>query len=188
MSKLLDTVVKLQTVVSQEEYPDPCSNQRKAAVLVSIVAQTSRLILTKRSENLSRHQGQISFPGGKHEQQDSNLMDTAIRESNEEIGIQRAQVKALGYLPKVATLSGFLIQPILAVVEDTPNYLINPEEVQYVLEVPMTHALALENYEKHTIMLGKQGIEYYQIFYQDERIWGATAQILYDLARALTLP
>lgn len=160
---------------------------RPAAVLIAVVPHENgpRVILTKRSAQLRNHPGQVAFPGGRIDPEDVCAQAAALREAEEEIALPRSIVRVLGSLPSHETVTGFSITPILAVVEEP--FLARPEpgEVAEVFEVPLDHLLDIKNYHLESrIWLGqKRG--YYAVPWGPYYIWGATARILYSMAKAM---
>ncbi len=136
----------------QAEYPlpetPPPPHAGSAAVLVVLYIRYRQphVLLIQRSENLSLHAGQISFPGGIYEAGDASLLDTALRETREELGINLPASQVAGLLPKVRTLTGFEIAPFITILDRLPPYRPNPGEVQEVLEIPLR--LLLSTYHR----------------------------------------
>ena len=159
---------------------------RPAAVLVPVIDSASgpRVILTKRSSQLKHHPGQIAFPGGKIDPQDVSPEAAALREADEEIGLARDHVRLLGRLPNHETVTGFSITPVIGVIEG--DFITRPEagEVAEVFDVPLGHLLNPQNYQiQHRPWLG-QSRSYYAVPWGPYYIWGATARILYGMAKA----
>ncbi len=156
---------------------------KKAAVLIPLVKRQNGLniILTERALHLRHHPGQVSFPGGKQEQSDSSLQHTALRETEEEIGIAQNQVTVFGTLPKLPTVSGFVVSPYLGFVDSNHSTLIDPQEVRSVFEVPLEFLLNKKHFYLQHLVANKKRHFTYCIPYQNRLIWGATAQMLYNL-------
>ena len=157
---------------------------RPAAVLVPIFmdGQHPRLILTKRSSALKHHPGQIAFPGGKQDPEDSDLTATALREAWEEIGLNPDSVDVLGSMKPHETVTSFTVTPIVGLVKDDFDPVVEPGEVDEVFSVPLHHVLNPANF----IVEGRywQGTlrRYYTVPYGPYYIWGATARMLRTLA------
>ena len=151
-----------------------------AAVLLPIIFQKEgpEVVLTKRAKTLKHHAGQIAFPGGKVEEFDLSETQTAIRESFEEVGLQRKGVKVLGMLPRHETLTGYLISPFVGLISNPQK--LNPEasEVSEIFSVPLKFLLNKDNMQVKSYKLN--GIErgYFVIPYGPYYIWGATARII----------
>ena len=127
---------------------------KPAAVLIGLVERDgeAQVILTKRTENLSNHSGQVAFPGGKIDDDDASPEAAALREAWEEIGLDINEVDILGRLPDYYSGSGYLIAPVIGAVSASAGYEINKDEVEYMFEVPLTFLMDPTN---HTI-IGKR--------------------------------
>lgn len=158
----------------------------QAAVLVPLVAHVGlTVLLTQRTAHLNSHSGQIAFPGGKVDPQDRNAADTALREAQEEVGLDPAQVEVLGMLPEYATGSGFIVTPVLALVSPQAVLVPNPHEVADVFEVPLAFLMNPAHHRHHEVEWAGQKRHWMSMPYlQDARerfIWGATAAMLRNL-------
>lgn len=159
---------------------------RPAAVLVPIIAREALTVLfTQRTAHLKAHAGQISFPGGKFEQTDTSLEATAFREAQEEINLRRGQLERLGFLDPYRTVTGFVVQPVVAFID--PQFVATPdaEEVAEVFEVPLSHLMNSENIKKHHRDLDGKRRFFYAIPYEERYIWGATAGMLKNMYERL---
>ena len=157
----------------------------RAGVLVGICFSEKNqpsILLTKRAGHLKKHPGQIAFPGGKFELEDGTLVNTALREAEEEIGLNRSIPKELGILPKHETVTKFLVTPIIFQLPGKLDLKINKNEVDEVFYVPLKHFLTLENYSIQARKWQKELRYYYVVPYGPHYIWGATARILYGFA------
>jgi 8-oxo-dGTP pyrophosphatase MutT (NUDIX family) len=159
----------------------------EAAVLVPIVNRDGALqvLLTQRTSHLSAHAGQISFPGGRVEIEDASREDTALRETEEEIGLPRTLIAIVGRLPVYEIPSGFRITPIVGWVEPPFNLTLDPFEVASVFEAPLEHFIDAARYQRREYRFKGRHRHYMAIPYQGRYIWGATAGMLYSLARML---
>lgn len=150
--------------------------------------------LIKRPSYEGVHSAQISFPGGKRESQDQNLQDTAFRETEEEIGVRRSKIEAVGELSHVfIPPSKFLVSPYIAMVQEQPSFKADPREVEFVLEVPFreTFLHGLLNQERVKISGGNATLKVNAFTFQNEVIWGATAMMINELvhlAREYEIP
>ena len=163
------------------------AKQRPAAVLVPLVWHEAgpTVLLTRRTESLSTHAGQVSFPGGKVDEGDSSVIAAALREAEEEIGLAQEQVVVLGTLPQYVTITDFVVTPVVAMLQPPLQLRPEPGEVAEVFEVPLTLALDGRQYEKHSYVRdGVQG-QYLAMQWQHYTIWGATAAMLRLLSQAL---
>jgi len=158
-----------------------------AAVLVPLVIRGDGLttLFTQRTEHLLHHAGQISFPGGHAEPSDCTAEETALRETEEEVGLARAHITTIGRLNQYVTRTGFSITPVVALV--TPPFDINPDadEVDAVFEVPLDFLLDPANHQRHSREFKGQIREFYAMPYEDYYIWGATAGMLVNLYEVL---
>lgn len=159
---------------------------RPAAVLIPIIERPHglSLILTQRSASLRKHAGQISFPGGRYDQTDGNLLETALRESEEEIGLPRQQVEVIGRLHDYPVLSYFMIRPYVAFVSPQQELIAEESEVAEIFEVPLADILDPNNHYAYRIRKFIYDKVYF-IPWQHRNIWGATAGILRELAEQL---
>lgn len=160
---------------------------RDAAVLVPLVdREEPTVIFTQRTANLTAHAGQISFPGGRMEPTDSSPEDTALRETEEEIGLTRSRIEILGRLDTYLTRTGFRVTPVVGLVRPPFTLTPDPTEVAEVFEVPLSFILHPENPQQHSReFLGKE--RYFYVFpYEQRYIWGATAGMLVNLRDVLT--
>jgi 8-oxo-dGTP pyrophosphatase MutT (NUDIX family) len=152
---------------------------RPAAVLIAIVDHAQpTVLLTQRAAHLNDHAGQISFPGGKIDPTDASPRDAALREAEEEVGLDRGFVEPIGYLDLYATGFGFRILPTVARVKPGFNLVINENEVESAFEVPLSFLMNPGNHQIHSKDF--RGIErsYYAMPFAERYIWGATAGIL----------
>ncbi|MEQ1776332.1 MAG: CoA pyrophosphatase [Burkholderiales bacterium] len=159
-----------------------------AAVLVPMVMREGRvsLLFTQRTPHLAAHAGQISFPGGRVEATDAGREDTALRETEEEIGLARRHVKVLGTLPEYLLPSGFRITPVVGWIEAPFDTQPDPFEVADIFEAPLEHFLDVARYQRHQYHFNGRHRHYLAIPYEGRYIWGATAGMLLVLARVLS--
>jgi 8-oxo-dGTP pyrophosphatase MutT (NUDIX family) len=159
----------------------------EAAVMVPIVNRPHGLqvLFTQRTAHLSDHAGQISFPGGRVEDEDANREETALRETEEEIGLARGRITLLGRLPEYEIPSGFRITPIVGWVEPPFELALDAFEVASAFEAPLAHFLEPARYQRREYRFNGRHRHYMAIPYEGRYIWGATAGMLYSLARVL---
>lgn len=158
-----------------------------SAVLIPIVLKNNKptIILTRRSRHLNHHPGQISFPGGRAETGDGNAVDTALRETHEEIGIRQEQINVAGFLSQYTTVSNFIITPVVGIINSDYQTQIDPVEVDYIFEAPCDILLNASNYQRNEIYWQGEKRQFWEISYDDHHIWGATAAILRNMALRL---
>jgi 8-oxo-dGTP pyrophosphatase MutT (NUDIX family) len=159
----------------------------EAAVLIPIIARPDPTILfTQRTATLARHSGQVSFPGGRRDASDLSPLETALRETQEETGIEPAFIKVAGYLPRYRTGTGYDISPVVGVLATGFTLTLNPQEVADTFEVPLALFLDPANRKVETRVWGARERRFYVFTHNDRAIWGATAAILVDFAARLT--
>ena len=153
---------------------------REAAVLIPVVARQPQasILLTQRTPHLSVHAGQIAFPGGKIEADDVTPAAAALREAEEEIGLDPALVEPIGYLTPYLTRTGYRIVPVLARVDPAHQITINPNEVSDTFEVPLSFLMSLTNFRRGTRLLKGNQRNFYEIPFNERYIWGITAGII----------
>ena len=137
-----------------------------------------QVIFTRRSRNLSSHPGQISFPGGIVEPEDSSILNAGLREVKEEIGLDKKRIQTLGTLRPHETVSKFLIYPFVGIIDDASEFKMNTSEVTEIFEVPLGFLLNRKNMSEHRIQRNKKYAGYYAVPYGPYYIWGATARII----------
>lgn len=158
---------------------------RPAAVLVPVVAREDdpQVLFTVRTRHMRKHAGQISFPGGSVDRKDSGPVDTALRESEEEIALDRGHVRILGYLDDYPTITGFRVTPVVGLIDAEARTRPDGIEVEEVFEVPLHFVLDSENYRRRHLIRDGVKLPYWGLPYEDRFIWGATAGMLRDLMR-----
>ncbi len=159
-----------------------------AAVLVAITHRAEPgLILTQRPDHMRAHAGQIAFPGGRIDAGDANAVAAALREAEEEIGLDPAQVRVIGTGHVYSTGTGYDITPVLALIPPDLPLRASADEVSDIFEVPLGHVLNPANHARRSGEWQGATRFYYEIAWQDKRIWGATASILVNLGARLDL-
>jgi len=163
------------------------NTQRKpAAVLLGFREGVQpRLVLTVRTDHLQSHAGQVAFPGGRSEPADGDALTTALRESEEEIGLDRALVTPLGYLDCFETISGFCITPVVAKIAAEAQLYPAPDEVAEVFEVPLAFLLEPANLRRYTMEFRGHQRPMVEFIHGGHRIWGATAAMLFNLLQRM---
>src|SRR5262245_35109157 len=158
-----------------------------AAVLIPVIAHPGQLtvLFTQRTTHLKSHSGQVSFPGGRAEPGDASAEFTALRETEEEIGLAAARVEILGRLPDYRTRTGFRITPVVGLATPPLELKPDPREVDSVFEVPLDFLLDPNNRQRHTREFQGQTVGFYVFEHGGRTIWGATAGILVNLYKML---
>ncbi len=161
---------------------------RPAGVLVPLIEHHGqlRLILTKRSSHLKHHPGQIAFPGGKVDEGDADVVATALREAQEEIGLPPENVQVIGTLPTHETVTSFNMTPVVGLIRDVFDPIPEPGEVDEVFSVPLTHVLETQRFSVQSRRWRGQRRYYYTVPFGPYYIWGATARILRAFADRMT--
>jgi 8-oxo-dGTP pyrophosphatase MutT (NUDIX family) len=159
-----------------------------AAVLVPLVIRPTgfTVLLTQRTDHLKDHPGQISFPGGRVEEFDENPIATALRETQEEIGLPPHCVDVIGYLDAYETATGFLVTPVVGFVQPVFHLTLDPFEVAEVFEVPLPFLLDAGNHQIGKLTFCGMQRRFWVFQYQDRFIWGATAGMLMNFFRRLS--
>lgn len=156
-----------------------------AAVLIPIVPRPegATILLTKRTDHMRDHPGQISFPGGRVESDDGSPWHTAVREAQEEIGLNPDLPEVLGYLPEYRTGTGFAVTPVVALVSPPFALSLDAFEVAEAFEVPLAFLLNPDNHQRHTMVVRGAERSYHAMHYDNYFIWGATAGMIISLAQ-----
>lgn len=162
----------------------------QASVLVGVVMRDKpALILTERTTHLSTHSGQVAFPGGKRDDTDRDAAHTALREAQEEVGLDPALVEVIGTMPTYTTGTRFVITPVVALVDPSHRLTLNPHEVADAFEVPLEFLMNPAHHRRHHIVADGIRRDWFSMPYMDgatERfVWGATAGMLRNLYRFL---
>lgn len=161
----------------------------RAAVLIPVVRREPlTVLLTQRTEALPSHAGQIAFPGGKIDTTDADPVAAALREAEEEIGLARGLVDPLGYLDPYRTGTGFIILPVVALVDPLFSARPNPNEVSEVFEVPLGFLMDAANHERHSRVWNGRERHFYAMPYERRFIWGATAGMIRNMHERLHRP
>lgn len=158
---------------------------KPASVLVPVMRRREGLqvLLTKRTETLRSHKGQISFPGGRREESDASAAAAAKREAEEETGIPPAAVEVIGYLDDYPTITRYLVTPVVALVDDLAEVKPCAREVAEIFEVPLPFLLDRANFERRFLSREGFNVPFFELNFGGYRIWGATAGMLWNLAQ-----
>jgi 8-oxo-dGTP pyrophosphatase MutT (NUDIX family) len=160
---------------------------RPAAVLVPLIDRTEGMtvLLTRRAAHLSKHAGQIAFPGGRIEAGDRDASATALREAEEEVGLPRGHVTLIGRLDTYVTGTGFEITPLVGLVRVPFPLTIDPFEVAETFEVPLDFVVDPANHRRTERVFDHRVRVFFDLPFEDRNIWGATAGMLVNLAKVL---
>lgn len=160
---------------------------KSAAVLVPLIERCDGItvLLTQRTDHLANHAGQVSFPGGGAEQQDTDSVATALRETEEEIGLASSHIEIAGFLDLYQTVTGFLVTPVVGFVKPGFELAPDPFEVAEVFEVPLSFVLDPRNHQRQSRIFRGERRNFYVIPYKNYYIWGATAAMLVSFYKKL---
>jgi 8-oxo-dGTP pyrophosphatase MutT (NUDIX family) len=155
------------------------------AILIQEPKQESRVVLIKRNAYDGHHSAQMAFPGGKQDETDINLRHTAIREVEEEIGIQLADEDLIELEPHWVHVSNYWIQPYYIVLNKNLEYRMNKREINRIFEIPVAFLKHPDSLDYHELQFMQEQIIAPRFYYESEEIWGATAIMLYQLIQLL---
>jgi 8-oxo-dGTP pyrophosphatase MutT (NUDIX family) len=157
-----------------------------ASVLIPIFENSTghHVVLTKRTTTVKYHKGEISFPGGMYEKDDGDTLKTAIRECGEEIGVKGGDIEIVGRLDDMSTFTGFVITPYVGLIPYPYAFKLNPGEVAYLIYLPVPYLLKSE-LQIETVEFQGELVKAPAIYYEGERIWGATCRILMQLRKII---
>jgi len=165
--------------------PDP-AGLKAAAVLIPVVARAQLMVLlTKRTATLARHAGQIAFPGGRVDPDDASAEAAALREAQEEIGLDPKLVTVLGALDTYRSGTGYAITPLIGLIDGVPSLTLSDGEVEDAFEVPLPFLLAPANLKVHSRVWQGAERQYYAIGFGERYIWGVTAGIIANMQKRL---
>lgn len=184
--QLFDIVQRLAVYQAQELSPQ---NAKRAAVLVPLRQNGERieLILTRRTEALGAHSGQVAFPGGRVETKDIDSIETALRETEEELGLKRSNINIIGQLDQILTGTGFHIQPVVGIVAPDATWIPDSREVARVFTAPLQIFLNEGAWLQSKHQRQGKEITLWHISHDGEEVWGATAAIIRMFLRVLGL-
>ena len=158
-------------------------NLQPAGVLIPVLQRPGQLsvLLTQRSAELKHHAGQVSFPGGRMEDADKDVVQAALRETHEEVGIPPDAITVIGYLNPMPTVTGYAVTPVIGVVSGDAPLRLDRTEVEYAFEVPLTFLLDERNQRASEREYQGRTIPSIEFHYESEQIWGATAHMVIEL-------
>ncbi|MEZ5995678.1 MAG: CoA pyrophosphatase [Hyphomonadaceae bacterium] len=162
------------------DWPEKIDARRPAAVLAPVIMRPEgwTMMFTERSHETPAHPGQISFPGGRVQESDAGVVETALRETEEEVGLARSFIEPLGLWDRYDTITGFRITPVLALVEPGFELRLDAREVASVFEAPLSFLMDPANHERRSGVWKGQTRYYYAMPYEGRFIWGATAGMI----------
>jgi 8-oxo-dGTP pyrophosphatase MutT (NUDIX family) len=167
----------------------PSKSPRKSAILIPLIKRDTgcKIIFTRRSFQLRAHSGQIAFPGGRYDDDDENLVQTAIREAHEEIGVEKNAINPIGKGDNYLSGSNFLITPVIAQIDESAKFKPNHQEVDEIFEVPLEYIFNPLNQEIREYIFEGKPRKFYCINYRKYFIWGVTAGIIANLTKRIAL-
>lgn len=190
--KILFVKAKLSQLLAQRQKRHIIDDSRvSSAVLVPIYIKQGQnhILFIKRTEKVKKHKSQISFPGGSREEGDMTLLDTALRECAEEIGLRAEDVEVLGEMDdEVTTTSNYIVSPFVTHIPWPYQFQMNKDEVEEIIEVPISALLDRSYLEQDTELVDGKVVDSYVYYYQGRVIWGATARILNRFLEILNQP
>jgi len=171
----------------QSAIPQKLSGYTAAAVLVPLFkkGRNYHLLYTQRSQTVRDHKGQISFPGGMKERKDRDLRITALRETEEEIGIKPSGIQILGQLGELFTPTRYHVVPYVGIIDYPYPFRYNPQEIDRLIEVPLNHLMKPENFRSERAEFFDRHFDYPFFIYRGDTIWGATGRITRELVGLL---
>jgi 8-oxo-dGTP pyrophosphatase MutT (NUDIX family) len=179
--------VRERLAASERREPEAIPGARRAGVLIPLFVRDGALwiLFTRRTETVEHHRGQISFPGGSEEEDDESLLATALRETREEIGVAESDVRFLGALSPLTTVTDFYVEPFVGAIPTAYPFRVAEAEIAELIEVPVAALLDPRILERKIL----PGREEPTLFYHHGAhvIWGATARMLRELLEALTV-
>jgi 8-oxo-dGTP pyrophosphatase MutT (NUDIX family) len=179
-------IVEGESVLNPEFHPPAGFKARPAAVLIPVVGRDEpTLLMTRRTATLRKHAGQIAFPGGSIDPEDADAAAAAIREAQEEIGLDPALVEPIGRLDPYIAGTGFHITPVVARVDPRHQLVLNPHEVDLAFEVPLAFLMSPRNHHIGSREFDGVRHSFYEMPYDDHYIWGITAGIIRGLYERL---
>jgi 8-oxo-dGTP pyrophosphatase MutT (NUDIX family) len=176
---------ELKQILARRQKIHISDSQRvPAAVLITVYKKDGHyhIVFIKRTNEVKTHKGQIAFPGGMRDKEDGSLLDTAIREAREEIGLRRENISVIGELDdEITTTSNFIVTPFIAAIPWPYKFTPNKAEVDRIISVPIPALLDKSCLKPETETLNGENIQSFAYYYNGTRIWGATARILNKL-------
>ncbi|WP_088329002.1 CoA pyrophosphatase [Lacimicrobium sp. SS2-24] len=184
-STFLHQFYNVRQVQYEPDYPLNKPGYPAAVLMPLINREQMTMLFTRRASHLRHHGGQVSFPGGRMELQDDNLLAAALRETEEEIGIDKEQVEIIGQLGCYRTISGFEVTPYIGIIEPPLALRQDHNEVASIFEVPLSYLMNRDHHMVHYAQRRGHHHPIYFIHWQQQHIWGATAAFVRNLSNHL---
>ena len=185
MTELNDFINRFQFTLPLPRQPAKQTGKTAAVLLPIINKAAPTLLLTQRSPLLRSHAGQVAFPGGMSDPEDSTIIATALREAYEEVAIPPKKVQILGQLAPIQSYGGYQVTPIIGLLPDNLDYQPNPSEVASIFEVPLFDVLSIQRYKYIDIKRSGRQNRIFFYWYNGYLVWGLTAAIIHQLALQL---
>ncbi len=188
LSDLLNTVPNQRLDLALQDAPAVTPTEFiSAAVLVPLVVTVTGIdiVLTRRTQHLKAHPGQISFPGGRIEPDDESPAHAALRETREELGVETDHIELFGALDALDTTTGYFVYPVVGRMPAELTYAPDSSEVSEVLQIPLDYVLDRNHHQQQRRVISGRMREFYVIQYRQYEIWGATARMLVNFAEKL---
>jgi 8-oxo-dGTP pyrophosphatase MutT (NUDIX family) len=163
-----------------------CEQDICAGVLVPVFEKEGEtfIVLTRRTDTVKMHKGEVSFPGGMCEDEDASTLDTALRECCEEIGVRKTDVEVVGRLDDMVTVTGFVVTPYVGIMPYPYTFKTNPKEVAYIIYLPVEYLMAVDTSTEQAEYKGRN-TKVHSFYYNGDRIWGATCRMLLQFRNIL---
>lgn len=170
----------------RDHFSDDGPDLVDAAVLVAFTDRPEPgIILTQRPQTMRKHAGQVAFPGGRVDAEDESLVAAALREAEEEIGLNPHLAQIIGLADQYRTVTHYRVTPVLAVIPPDLDFVANDGEVEAVFEVPAHFLFDPANHQRQRVQWEGQDRSYHEMHWEDRRIWGATAAMIVNLSKRL---
>ncbi len=184
----MDLKEQIRTALARYKRMPMAAGPVPAAVLIPLFLKNGvwHILFTKRSENLTHHQGEVSFPGGIYQPEDENTLRTALRETSEEVGIAPDDVEVLGVLDDFLSIHNYLVTPYVGIVNAERPFIANPAEIERLVEVPLDFLLTPGIFHIREWTWQSRTFPLYFVTYGEETIWGLSAAMLRQFLDIIT--
>ena len=185
----MDLITRIKTSLAAHTRLELSAGPVPAAVLVPLFLKNSayHILFTKRTQNLTHHRGQVSFPGGVQQPEDRDSLQTALRETWEEVGISPAEVEILGVLDDFLSIQNFLVTPFVGMVAGGYRLRVNPAEIERIIEIPLNFLLRPDIFRIEELNWQGRTYPLYSIDFEGDKIWGLTAAILKQFLEVIAI-